>query len=341
MSDNYYDLLGVSKTATAEEIKQAYRKLAKTHHPDKGGNAETFKKIQTSYETLSDEQKRNQYDNPNQMPNIFSQNGGGMPGGMPPGFPFEMFFNMTGQSGDSKNNKKEDEIFNYKITLKDVFYGTTKTFNIKRKYICETCNKQCNFCNGTGTRNQQVQMGPFIQILNQQCGQCSGTGNTKNNNCSECQSSGFKTKEKIVELIIPKGVENNKQYKYSGWGQQKTKANEIDGDFIINIQVEPHSFYKRDKLNLYCNIDINLVESIVGKTLEIPYLNDISLTVETQKFGIINPDKDYIIAEQGLSNEYETKKGDLYIKFNIKYPERVLKNNEIEILSKTFNSLNL
>ena len=332
MSDNYYEILEVSKTASTEEIRQSYRKLARTNHPDKGGDAETFKKIQTAYETLSDDQKRNQYDNPNQMPSFFQN------GGMPDGFPFNMFFNMNG--GGNRNVKKDDEIFNCKITLKDVFYGTNKTFNIKRKYICEICKKHCNDCNGTGTRTQQIHMGPMIQLINQPCGTCNGTGSTKSNNCSDCQS-GFKTKEKNIDLIIPKGVEHGKQYKYAGWGQQKTKTNEIDGDFIINIQVEPHSFYKRDKLNLYCNIDINLVESIIGKSLEIPYLNDIPLQIETKKFGIINPNKDYIIAEQGLMNEYGNKKGDLYIKFNITYPERVLKDIELELLRDVFTGLKL
>lgn len=338
MSDNYYEILGISKTANAEEIKQSYRKLARTNHPDKGGNVETFKKIQTAYETLSDEQKRNQYDNPNQMPSFFQN--GGMPGGMPGGFPFNMFFNMGG-GGGNRNVKKEDEYFNCKITLKDVFYGINKAFNIKRKYICEMCRKHCHDCNGTGTRTQQIQMGPMVQFINQQCGACNATGSTKSNNCNDCQSSGFKTKEKIIELNIPKGVEHGKQYKYSGWGQQKTKPNEIDGDFFINIQVEQHSFYKRDKLNLYCSIDINLVESIIGKSLEIPHLNDIPLKIETNKFGIINPNKDYIIAEQGLINEYGEKKGDLYIKFNITYPDRTLKDKEIELLRETFNVLKI
>jgi len=332
---SYYDVLKVSKNATKEEIKSSYKKLAKIYHPDKNNEKdakEHFQKIQEAYEHLSDDEKKAQYDNP--MPqnpfNFMNQNN-------MPGFPFNIFQ----QHFNQQNNKKNDEIFICNITLSDVYFGTVKHFNIKKKYMCESCKIQCKNCNGSGVINgQKIQMGPFVQFLQQQCNVCSGNCVIRNNiTCNNCNSSGFLNKEKNIEIHIPKGVENNKQYIYEGWGEQAVKSNEKSGDFIIRLNVENHDTFERENLNLIYKTQITLYESIIGKELTIPYFED-KIIVNVNTFGIINPEKEYIVLEKGLRNEMN-QKGNLKIIFKIIYPEKTFNNDEIKDISKIFKKLNL
>ena len=227
-----YEILELKSTATEYEIKKSYHRLVKIYHPDKntGNDAkEKFQKIQEAYETLSDDEKRAQYDNPQPQFNIppdFHQN-------FQQGFPFNMF-NMQQQN----NLKKNNEYYTFKIKLSDVYFGITKNFNIKKKMMCDKCKIKCTMCNGSGAiQGQRIQMGPFVQFINQMCPSCSGNCVIRNNNiaCSDCGSSGFKIKEKHIELKIPKGVEDGKEYLFEEWGEQAEKSNEKPGDFIIRI----------------------------------------------------------------------------------------------------------
>lgn len=332
---NYYDILGVSKTSSLEEIKQSYKKLVIKNHPDKGGNKEKFQQIQEAYEVLSDDNKRRQYDNPNQ-------------GGFPQGFQFPFqgdfqqgfpnpfnFFNMS-------NNKNNDQIYKCKITLKDVYNGVTKTFNIKRKTLCNSCKKKCDMCNGVGMVNsgQQIQMGPIIQIIQKQCEKCAGSGIIKNTiSCTPCNSSGYIHKEKNINLKIPKGVEEGKEYIFEEWGEQSNKPNEKSGNFIVRINIENDNIFTRSGLDLHYETNINIYESIAGKKLEIPYFGE-TLYIDTSNFCVINPNKEYIVLEKGLVNENGTK-GNLYIKFKIEYPEKILNEEESLLLSNLFKKLKL
>ena len=190
--DNYYEILGVSKGATLEEIKQSYKKLAKEFHPDKNrtkgiDTTEKFQKIQTAYEILSDPEKRNQYDNPSPFSQGFNfGGGGGFPGG-------DIFSNIFGGFGGGVS-KKSDVQHICKITLKDVFTGINKKFNIKRDFKCNICKTTCHDCKGQGTITQRIQMGPFTQIINGPCQTCQATGNVRNFvSCSSCNSTGIIT----------------------------------------------------------------------------------------------------------------------------------------------------
>lgn len=330
---NYYDILGVSKNSSLEEIKQSYKKLVIKNHPDKGGDKEKFQRIQEAYEVLSDENKRREYDNPNPF-----QQGGGFPG-FPQGFPFQQgpfnFFNNTPK-------KNYDQTYNCKITLKDVYNGITKTFNIKRKSLCNSCKKKCDMCNGSGMINtgQQIHIGPIVQIIQRQCDMCVGVGVIKNTiSCVNCNSSGYIHKEKTINLKIPKGVENGKEYIFEEWGEQSNTPNEKSGNFIIVINVENDNVFTRSGMDLHYETKINIYESIAGKKLSIPYFGE-TLNIDTSNFCVINPNKEYIVLEKGLVNENGTR-GNLYIKFNIEYPERVLNEEESLLLNNIFKKLKL
>lgn len=335
---NYYETLGVPKTASSDEIKQSYRKLARENHPDKGGDKERFQNIQSAYEVLSDDNKRREYDMPQGPPDGFPFPFPQAGFAFPAGFPFNMF------NQQQQNLKKPDQFYPCKINLKDVYFGTTKKFSIKRKCVCFSCNKSCTSCNGTGSINgaQNIRIGNTIQFFNQQCNRCGGTGifREANTKCEVCNSSGSIEKEKLVDLLIPKGVENKTQYRYENWGEQNTKPIEEAGDFVIVVEIEDDINFKRKGYDLYYTTNISLTESIIGKKLIIPYFTE-PIEVDSKEFGIINPSKDYIIINKGLCHDNGEIKGDMYIKFNITYPERVLDDSEINKLRSVFIEIKL
>ena len=323
---NYYNILGLTKNASEDEIKQAYRNLAKTHHPDKGGNKEKFQEIQEAYDTLSDPQKKHIYDNP--APSFDDIFGGGFGG-----FPFNMF--QTHQ-----NRKKSDHYYTCNIKLDEVFTGLKKIFILKRNFKCKNCQKICTKCNGSGNNQQRVQIGPIIQILNQPCGSCNSSGKIKDSqNCDICTNKGTIEENKTIEINIPKGVENNHRFTYEEWGEQPDKDNENPGDLIINIVVQKHDHFERRGLDLYYTYDLTIKESIVGKKISIPYFSN-SIEVDISEYGIINPAKEYIIFQKGLEN-VKGQKGSMYIKFNIKYPNKILNTTESQEINNLFTKLNI
>lgn len=330
MSD-YYNILGVSKDASANDIKKKYRQLARENHPDKGGNKEHFQKIQEAYETLSDPQKRNEYDN-GKTPNVHIN------GGFPFEFNFNPFFHPQSKP-QQPSQKKNDHIYTCKITLRDVFFGITKKIKVQRKRVCVICKADCSQCNGMGQMTQHIQMGPFTQILNQICQGCSGTGIKHKSSCDTCKSKGSIPEERVFEVVIDKGVETGRQYIFKGWGEQAIKSNEISGNLVVNIVVEEHDLFKRNGLNLLYKIDIDLKDCIVGKFITIP-LFDGDLTITTRGFGVINPHKEYILFERGLRDNSD-KKGNLHIIFIINYPEIQFSDNDIQLLTDTFNKVKM
>ena len=346
MSD-YYNILGVEKNASDNEIKQAYRQLAKQYHPDKGGDKEKFQKIQEAYDTLSDSTKRQQYDNP--MPdfaNIFGGGGGGPPDfadlfGGGGGFPFGgfNFGNMFQRGGGSRKKSNIQKVIN--VNLEDIFKGTEIKFKLLRNIICKTCNKNCTKCKGTGKENKQVRMGPMIQIITSECQQCNGTGMQKATTCSVCNSVGSKEDSKIILLKIPKGTDNGFQYVYEGWGEQPIKEGEIAGNLILIVNINTHNFFERSGLNLKSKIQLSFKESIIGKKITIPYFDEPFEFDTKDHCGIIDPNKEYVITKKGLEND-KKEKGNLYINFVIKYPNyKILKNNDISQINELFTRLNI
>ena len=317
MSD-YYSILGISKGTSDDEIKRAYKKLALKTHPDKNGGDDTeFKKINLAYETLSDPLKKNEYDHQhiNNMNNMNNMN--------------DQFFNFH---QNHSNIKLNDHHYTCRISLKDVFFGTTKKLKVHRNYMCKSCVKDCNVCNGSGKISRHIQMGPFTQIAHITCNACSGEGKKKNDEniyCTKCSSKGILNEERIFEIILNPGVETGKTIVFEEWGEQATRNNQISGSFIITIKVEDHHIFKRNKLQLRYIVDLTLKESIIGKMLTIPHFLG-NFDIDTNGFGIINPEKEYIIYDKGLKNEND-KLGNLHLIFKIKYPEKTLTNEEIEI----------
>jgi len=319
----YYETLQVEKTATQQEIKQAYKRLAKIHHPDKGGDKILFQKIQTAYETLSDEDKRRQYDNP--MSDMFEGGGGG-------GFPFPFPFGFGGGAqGGGGVQKKADHHYTLKITLYNVYFGLKKTLNIKHEIKCEKCNTKCSTCNGKGKVVQHINMGIMQVIQEQPCHHCNGFGIVKSGkDCDMCVNKGIIIKENIIEIQVPRGVENKERFVYKGLGEQKKNDTEINGDFIVTVEIDEGVLFKRNGLDLIFEPVITFKESVIGKIIKVPHFEK-ELEVNTRNLGIINPTKMYPINKKGLVRD-NGRTGNLYIKFNIEYSDKLLTEDQIRVL---------
>lgn len=330
--EDYYELLGISKDASDDEIKRAYRKLALKTHPDKNGGDDTmFKKINLAYETLSDPSKKAEYDNPHEMHgfpggDIFSQLFRGMSG---------MNINVNVQN--NRNIKRQTHIHKINVTLKDIHVGLTKNLKLTISKTCFSCKKECNVCGGSGRTIQVTRNGPFIQQVQGICNNCKGNGliNDDNFNCIKCCGNGSITEEKTIKVEIPKCAPNGFQVVYEGLGEQAQKEREQPGDLIIQIHVEEDPYFQRENNNLIYKCQLKLAEIFLGKELLIPHFDE-HFTINSNIFGIINPNKRYHVNSKGLGGS-----GDLIFIFEIIYPETTLDSYDREVLKNVFMNLKL
>lgn len=339
---DYYKILGIQKDASDNEIKKAFHKLALVNHPDKGGDKETFQKINVAYETLSDPDKRREYDNPNPFANM-NHMGHGHSGSFTPFFnPFDHIFtggmhgNMHFSSQPPQPKKCNDSIFTINLELKDAHKELNKTYKISIKKTCLKCLNKCDVCNGSGQQTVHRQMGPMTQVTSSVCNSCGGKGELvkKRDDC-ECGGKELVENRKI-EVKIPTCAPNGHSIIFEGLGEQPSNKIDKPGNLVFKVLIKDSDehFIRRDN-NLVYTTTIDLKSSLIGKIIEIPhYDNPITLNINT--LGIINPKKEYILFNMGLG-----LKGNLILRFNIEYPEITLLSDQIQVLTDAFNNINL
>lgn len=293
---DYYEVLGVSKTASQDEIKKAYRKLALKYHPDRNkGNAEAeqkFKEVGEAYGVLSDESKRQQYDQLG--PDMFEQaQAGGGAGGNPfGGFGgsgmediFDMFFGGQGGRGGRSNagpQRGADLRFDLEITFEEAAFGVEKEISLYRDEACEHCHgtgaepgskvESCPDCHGTGyVRFTQNTM--FGQMVNERpCPKCHGEGKIVSEPCKSCRGRGTSKKNKQLKVKIPAGVDNGSRLRVSGEGEAGIKGG-TNGDLYVYLYVKPHKFFDRDGTTVLCEVPINIVQASLGAEVKVPTLD--------------------------------------------------------------------
>ena len=354
---DYYEVLGVSKSASQDEIKSAFRKLAKKYHPDvsKEPDAEAkFKEIQEAYAVLSDEDKRRQYD---QFGHAAFTNGGGASGaGGFGGFDFsgfdygDIFDNIFGGFGggfsqgrsNSRNRAQRgsDVLMRMKLSFEEAVFGCKKAIHVDVTEECSECSgkggfgeQTCDKCHGSGsiTSEQHTILGSFLSKTT--CPKCGGVGKTYERTCSSCHGSGSVKINKEIDIKVPAGVDTGTRLKLSGKGSGGVNGG-ANGDLYIEFSVSEHEYFVRDENDIYVEVPITITEAVLGCKKEVPTLfGNVMLTIPA---GSESGEK-HRIKGKGINNEATRKKGDMYIVLKIVTPKKLTREQKqlLDELNKT------
>jgi molecular chaperone DnaJ len=299
MAKNYYDILGVSKNSSPEEIKRAYRKLAHQHHPDKGqGSEEKFKEVNEAYQVLRNEEKRRQYDTYGRTFEQARANGFG--GGNPFGgdFGFGGFGNTQGfdfdlgdifndifggrQEREARRNRGIDLEMGLNINFEEAVFGVEKTVTLEKQDVCTTCGGNgaepgfkvttCPKCHGAG----QIRVSRrtiFGQIESRiACDQCEGTGKVPEKPCHTCKGSGVLRRQKTISVKIPAGIDDGQRIRIAGEGDVGYRGSQ-PGDLYLAVRVKPHQAFKRDGIVLYYDLPISFIQAALGAKIRLQTLD--------------------------------------------------------------------
>jgi len=313
---DYYEILGLKKDATSNEIKKAYRKLAKEHHPDKGGSEDKFKEISEAYDTLSDSDKKTNYDR-------FGHSKGGRQGNPFGGFrnPFSSGFNREKQPRFGNNMS-----LLVKLTLEEIFTGTKKTYKYTRKVKCGTCKGHggedvvdCGVCGGSGhvVHVFNTPMGQIQQVT--QCDACDGLGTTYTRQCKTCNGHGLVDVTENIEVDIPSGVIEGMTFVMEGKGHGIKGGSE--GDLHIKVHEIQHKTYTRSGSDLKMILKLSYPQLILGDKVDIE-------TIDGSKIRISIPEHSDVgnnlrIPYKGIKTYGKDGRGDIMITLGVDIPKNI------------------
>ncbi len=340
---NYYEVLGVSKNASEDEIKAAYKKLVKQYHPDLHPGdkhaAEKFKEINEANEILSDKQKRAAYDYEQEHPGMGGMGGGGFGGfGGMGGFGdiFDSIFQGFGGSASvQRDTTGEDIQREMTLSFMDAAKGCTKEISYMRNEPCPTCRgtgakngtayRTCSKCGGSGQVRftQDTMFGRTVRVG--ACPDCGGTGKTITDKCPDCRGKGYQRKETKVTLTIPAGVDTNSYMKKRGYGQASTSGGAA-GDLIVVFRVEPHKIFQRKNMDLYVELPIPFATAALGGVVKVPDVDDaFDYTIpEGTQSGTT-----FTIRGKGLKTRNGT--GNLYLRVFVEVPTRLSREQKKQL----------
>ncbi len=364
MAKNYYEILGVGKNASADELKSAYRKLAKQYHPDlyttksdaeKKNAEEKFKEINHAYEVLSDDQKRAAYDT------YGDENGpqagaGGFGGfGGAGGFGFDDIFStiFSGFGGTSSRSQRanaprrgQDILVGVNITFEEAVFGTQKTVTVKRVENCPHCDgtgakdakafKVCPQCHGSG-RVTVTQRTPFGQISTESvCPECKGSGKIITEKCTQCGGRGRTEYTRDVKVNIPAGIDAGQRITYRGEGHSGVNGGE-KGSLVVEVSVSPHKLYTRNGFDILMDLPVSFADAALGCSVTIPTLygkHDLKIPECTQSGTVLK------VRNMGIKKLRGGDKGDMYVKVVVEVPKS-LSREQKELLKKLNSTFEL
>ncbi len=326
---DYYEVLGVEKTASEDELKKAYRRLAMKHHPDRNGgdsDAEVkFKEVKQAYEVLSDPNKRRAYDQHGHA--AFEQSGGGPGYGGGPdindifGDLFGSIFGGGMGGGRSGPRRGADLRYFLELDLEEAVFGIEKQIEIPTLAVCTPCKgtgsedgkiDTCRTCAGRG----QVRMQRGIFSVQQPCPNCGGRGQTIANPCKDCRGNGRVQDEKTLSVKIPAGVDTGDRIRLQGEGEAAAGGG-VAGDLYVEVQVRPHKIFERDGDDLYCEVPIRFSQAALGDEIPVPTLDGdvlIKVPAETQT------GKQFRLRGKGVKSVRSRQTGDLLAKVVVETP---------------------
>lgn len=351
MAKDYYQILGVPKSASTDEIKKAYYKLAHKYHPDKGGDEARFKEINEAYQILSNQTKRSQYDK-------FGQVFEGAPGAGPQGFDFQWAWGNPnadfdfefGDLGDmveemfgfgaAKRKKKDlkkgkDIEVDWEISLEDILEGKEQTIILEKYISCSRCQglgaepgskiKECFSCRGTG-QVQQIKktfLGSFTRYAT--CPECQGEGYRPEKPCNVCKGEGRIKDKDEIKVFIPAGVDNNQLIKVEGRGEAGRKGGK-PGDLYVRIFVKKHTLFERKGDDLFISYSISFSQAALGAEVEIPTLNGKKILLQvpegTESGRVLR------ISDKGVPHFSGYGRGNLYVELIVKTPKKLSKRQK-------------
>ena len=350
---DYYEVLGVSKTASESEIKSQYRKLALKFHPDRNKSqeaAEHFKEISEAYAVLSDSEKRNLYDQyghsgvdgkystedifkgaSGNFDDVFSDlfgRGGG------DGFQsiFETLLGRGGGFGGFRKQKGSDLLYETTITLQDILHGKHMEIDLHKDVECSTCNgsgaapgssiKTCKACNGQGQTRQTRKMGFASFVTVGMCNECRGQGKIIEKPCKNCKGTGMTKGIRHLPFDIPPGIDTGD---YTIPGEGESVPDGINGDLVVRIRVQPHSEFKRDGGDIFYDQQISMIDATLGKTMEVPTLEG------TEKINVeqgSQPNTIIKLKGKGLPRLNSRGRGDQYVRLVVNIPKNLRKEQK-------------
>ncbi|WP_295135205.1 molecular chaperone DnaJ [uncultured Reyranella sp.] len=349
MSQDFYELLGVSRTASADDIKKSYRKLAMQYHPDRNdGNAEAerkFKEINHAYDILKDPEKRAAYDRYGAAafeggagPGGPFQGGQGFDFGSVFGDIFEEMFGAGGQRGRGgrADMRGQDLRFNLEITLEQAYAGTEATVRVPSSVSCEVCHgsgaeagskpQQCPTCQGRG--RIRAQQGFFT--VERACHTCHGAGQVIDKPCKSCGGQGRVRREKTLKVNIPAGVEDGTRIRLSGEGEAGARGGPA-GDLYVFLSVRRHQLFEREGADVHCRVPISMVQATLGGNIEVPTLDGKMARINIPAGA--QGGHQFRMRGKGMPIVRSSQRGDMYIEINVETPTN-LTSKQKELLKE-------
>ncbi|MDO5718804.1 MAG: molecular chaperone DnaJ [Tissierellia bacterium] len=343
---NLYEILEVEVTATHDEIKKSYRRLAKKYHPDLNPDdeeaSERLKEINLAYEVLSDPNKRSKYDTYGDAIFDNAGNAGGGFGGFDDifGSIFNDFFGgYDRQSSANRPYKGEDISMYLNIEFNEAVFGCEKEVNIRRREECKTCDgsgakpgtekKRCQTCGGSGqvSFTQESPFGRFVRRSS--CPDCEGTGEVIEEKCDDCRGEGFVIKNKKINVKIPEGVDNDSVIRVSGEGHCGVNGGSY-GDLYIGIRVKEHEFFERHGLDIFYELPLRFAQMTLGDEIEVPLLDGVEkfeIPAGTQSGTVFK------LKGKGIKSPRANRVGDIHFRVNVITPTK-LTDEQVDLLKK-------
>jgi molecular chaperone DnaJ len=350
VATDYYAVLGVRRDASADEIKKAYRRLARELHPDVNPDPKTqdrFKEITQAYEVLSDPQKREMFDL-GADPFAPAGAGAGAGAGFGPGFPFsdifESFFGSTAARGPrSRARRGRNATIRVDLDLSETAFGTTRELEVDTAIVCATCDgagtaagthpESCDLCHGRGEVSQVTRSFLGQVMTSRPCPQCGGFGSMIRHPCAECSGDGRVRTRRTIKVKIPGGVENGTHIQLAGEGEIGPGGGP-PGDLFLEIVEKPHQIFERSADDLHCTVQIPMSAAALGTTVKIETLDgpeEVDMRPGTQSGQVIP------LFGRGVRHLNDSGRGDLLIHVNVETPSRL--DEEQEELLRSFAKL--